>query len=254
MRTGNRVLWLAMLIAALAACRGGTPSSTDDAEASRLMPPWMVAHRAQWAQKPWPRADVGAVWYVRHGGQDALLVDAPGGGADTLMRIDGVVICKPAGFGNFGDGRCRAVVDAGTTPRLLWAHPGNPSPNFGPPPPPPPEPAVRKRKVQVVGHDPRPPSEPLPAWLQAQVKKWGRQRIDDAEALSIERLQHHGAVAYLVNANCCDQYNTLYDADGRELCHPSGGIEGSGDRTCPRPVDPGTQAVVVWVHPGLPKR
>lgn len=38
---------------------------------------------------------------------------------------------------------------------------------------------------------------------------------------------------YLVIAPCCDQFNRLYDGEGRYICSPSGGFGGSGDGSCP---------------------
>ncbi|MCE4557217.1 DUF6970 domain-containing protein [Roseateles cellulosilyticus] len=42
---------------------------------------------------------------------------------------------------------------------------------------------------------------------------------------------------YLLQAPCCDQFNRLYDAEGRYICAPTGGFAGSGDGKCPD-----------WVH------
>lgn len=255
MRVRNRVLGVLMLVAPLAGCSDGASSMTTMTPASKTsahvvdarstLPIWMPV--TDWAQRPWAKASVGAVWLVRHAGQEAWLIDAPRMMArDTLVRSDGAVICNPGGFGASGDGRCPTVVDAGTTPQLAWVHPGNPSPTFGPPPP---EPA----ETPVVAGTPRPPRPPLPAWLEAQVVVWERQGHGDAAGLSVLRLQHNGATAYLVYAGCCDMYNTLYDAEGRELCSPSGGITGEGDGKCPTPGDPGTKPVLVWEHPGPPR-
>ena len=42
-----------------------------------------------------------------------------------------------------------------------------------------------------------------------------------------------GRPVYLFTAGCCDQFNRLYDADGRFICAPSGGFTGAGDGKCP---------------------
>lgn len=249
MQVRNHVLGWAMLATLLSACSEAVPSSAPavaapPAEAVGALPIWMRS--AEWAQRPWAKTPVGAVWRVRHAGQEAWLVDAPGMAQDTLVRSDGAVICKPAGFGNAGDGRCPTVLDAGTPPHLAWSHPGNPSPTFGPPPP-----AASMDPPPVAVRKPARPREPLPAWLERKVAQWERQGSDDVETVSVSRLQHKGATAYLFYANCCDQFNTLYDAEGRELCSPSGGLAGEGDGMCPAPEDPGTKQVTVWEHPSL---
>lgn len=43
-----------------------------------------------------------------------------------------------------------------------------------------------------------------------------------------------GRPVYLSMSPCCDQFNKLYDADGRFICAPSGGLTGQGDGRCPR--------------------
>lgn len=42
-----------------------------------------------------------------------------------------------------------------------------------------------------------------------------------------------GQPVYLFISGCCDQFNRLYDGEGRFICAPSGGIAGSGDGRCP---------------------
>ena len=41
-----------------------------------------------------------------------------------------------------------------------------------------------------------------------------------------------GKTVYLFNADCCDQFITLYDESCKYICAPSGGITGKGDRKC----------------------
>ena len=38
--------------------------------------------------------------------------------------------------------------------------------------------------------------------------------------------------AYYFTADCCDQYNFLYDGNCNIICAPDGGISGSGDGKC----------------------
>ncbi len=252
MRIRNRLLRWTTLAILLSGCADDAPSSTPMlpapvTHADGALPNWMRS--TEWAQRPWTKTPVGAVWRVRHAGQDAWLIDAPSRMArDTLVRSDGAVICNPPGFGAPGDGRCPTVVDAGTMPHLAWSHPGNPSPTFGPPLP------MPESEATVALREPRASRPPLPAWLETRVATWERQDQSDADGISVSRLQHKGAATYLVYAGCCDRYNTLYDAAGRELCSPSGGIDGEGDGMCPVPVDPGTKAVTVWEHPGASQR
>jgi hypothetical protein len=45
--------------------------------------------------------------------------------------------------------------------------------------------------------------------------------------------QYDGRQVFLVIAPCCDQFNPLFDADGSEICAPTGGFAGNGDGSCP---------------------
>lgn len=41
------------------------------------------------------------------------------------------------------------------------------------------------------------------------------------------------AVFYVPRLACCDIMSNLYDINGNLICHPDGGIAGSGDGRCP---------------------
>ena len=83
----------------------------------------------------------------------------------------------------------------------------------------------------------QPPAGPaLPDWLSQRIAVFER-TPEDAEAVEILALPHAGDTAYLFVAPCCDQFNLLYDAQGRRLCAPSGGITGRGDGRCEPPPD-----------------
>ncbi len=54
---------------------------------------------------------------------------------------------------------------------------------------------------------------------------------------------------YRVTADCCDQYETLYDACLNVLCAPSGGFGGGGDGRCPQFYQDATDKQLVWRDP-----
>ena len=91
--------------------------------------------------------------------------------------------------------------------------------------------------------EPAPP-EPGRAEIAA-----ARQRIaafeadpQQKDAGFIHKVQYQGRPAYLFISPCCDMFNYLYDADGRQLCAPSGGFAGFGDGTCKEVVQVGQGA------------
>ncbi len=42
-----------------------------------------------------------------------------------------------------------------------------------------------------------------------------------------------GQTYYYITADCCDQYNYLYNENCDIICAPDGGISGEGDGNCP---------------------
>ena len=69
------------------------------------------------------------------------------------------------------------------------------------------------------------------------------------EARTIKRYLIDGKVHYYVSAPCCDQYNDLFDAKGRKLCSPDGGITGRGDGRCPAIRIDRREGEIVWKDP-----
>ena len=74
---------------------------------------------------------------------------------------------------------------------------------------------------------------------QAAVQREIRRLAADLTAtskLQVVRVEYIGEKAFLVTSPCCDQFNYLYDKNGRVLCAPSGGITGRGDGRCKGPI------------------
>ncbi|MDR6843220.1 DUF6970 domain-containing protein [Pseudoxanthomonas sacheonensis] len=97
---------------------------------------------------------------------------------------------------------------------------------------------------------PRPDSSTtsLPEWLRLKIGEFETLPADRAP-LGVWRITHNGQPAFYLLSACCDQYNPLFNAEGTEICNPSGGFTGRGDGKCPKPMDQGTKAALVWSHP-----
>ena len=108
--------------------------------------------------------------------------------------------------------------------------------------------------VSCAEGDPRPPPPPdsssasLPEWLRIKIAQFEASPADRAP-LGVWRITHNGQPAFYLLSPCCDQYNPLFSAKGSEICNPSGGFTGRGDGKCPKPMDQGTKAALVWSHP-----
>jgi hypothetical protein len=68
-------------------------------------------------------------------------------------------------------------------------------------------------------------------------------------AYEVWEYKYQGQKVYLVTADCCDQYTTVYDACLNVLCAPSGGFTGRGDVQCPDFNEKATDKKLVWRDP-----
>jgi hypothetical protein len=66
-----------------------------------------------------------------------------------------------------------------------------------------------------------------------------QQKIEQVKALpkwnppaEVNEYIYQGKHVYLFSADCCDQYNELFDENCNYICAPSGGITGKGDMKC----------------------
>jgi hypothetical protein len=57
---------------------------------------------------------------------------------------------------------------------------------------------------------------------------------------------YHGQVVYYVPPRCCDIFSDLYDASGKIICHPDGGLAGHGDGRCPDFMSQRTNETIIW--------
>ena len=80
-----------------------------------------------------------------------------------------------------------------------------------------------------------------PDWLDAKIKKY--------DASEVWHFQHEGHTAYFLKSGGGDQYNPVFNAIGRYICSPSGGVTtDNGDEKCPVPAlaDQGTPITRIW--------
>ncbi len=90
----------------------------------------------------------------------------------------------------------------------------------------------------------------LPAWLQKQVAKYEASPLN-SQPSRVWQFEYRGKTVYYIPAPCCDQFDSLYDADGTYLCAPSGGYLGSGDQHCPDALPESKKRKRVWIDPRI---
>ena len=85
----------------------------------------------------------------------------------------------------------------------------------------------------------------MPACLQKIIDA-GMASSPSSAPVKVEEYSYQGKKVYLFTADCCDQFNMLYDANCQPLCAPSGGFTGKGDGKCPDFDSTARLVKVVW--------
>lgn len=100
----------------------------------------------------------------------------------------------------------------------------------------------------VPTRDMRLDSTARPQWLRNRIQSILATRKRNP-IIRISRYQYEGQTVYYESAPCCDQQSTVYDVQGRVLCHPEGGITGKGDGKCASFEQRRTNEQLVWQDP-----
>lgn len=100
----------------------------------------------------------------------------------------------------------------------------------------------------VPARDMRLDSTARPAWLERRIQSILVTRKRNP-IIRITRYRYDGETVYYESAPCCDQQSTLYDLQGKVLCHPEGGITGKGDGRCGNFDKRKTNEQLVWQDP-----
>jgi hypothetical protein len=95
---------------------------------------------------------------------------------------------------------------------------------------------------------PTTPHAVSPPWLTALIARLEAEPVANPPAL-VARYDYAGQSVYFLPQRCCDQMSVLYQADGAALCHPDGGIAGSGDRRCPSFFSERRNEHIIWRDP-----
>lgn len=100
----------------------------------------------------------------------------------------------------------------------------------------------------TAGQAPAPAAACPPDKIQTKIAELKAQPKANP-AYEVWEYQYRGQKVYLVTADCCDQYTTVYDACLNVLCAPSGGFTGRGDGKCPDFNEKATDKKLVWRDP-----
>jgi hypothetical protein len=95
-------------------------------------------------------------------------------------------------------------------------------------------------------HSPSPNENP--GWVNKLIATYEKDSVGNPPQ-SIWQYEYNGQTVYYVPPQCCDQYSTLYDANGTVICSPDGGFTGQGDGKCPDFRQLRTNEKLIWKDP-----
>jgi hypothetical protein len=87
-----------------------------------------------------------------------------------------------------------------------------------------------------------------PQWLNDRIQHHLNEKKQNPP-VQIMSYMFNGKRVFYETVGCCDQYTTLYDAAGKVLCHPDGGLTGQGDGNCADFAKNRTEERLVWQDP-----
>jgi hypothetical protein len=84
----------------------------------------------------------------------------------------------------------------------------------------------------LIGCTHSPSPDENPGWVKNLVSTYEKDSVGNPPR-SIWQYEYKSQIVYYVPPQCCDQFSTLYDANGLVICAPDGGFTGHGDGKCP---------------------
>jgi hypothetical protein len=78
----------------------------------------------------------------------------------------------------------------------------------------------------------KPVQDSVPSCIRQILNDNGKNIPSDLP-IRIDQYTWISRTVYLFTADCCDQFNTVYDDSCKAICAPSGGFTGKGDGKCP---------------------
>ncbi len=90
---------------------------------------------------------------------------------------------------------------------------------------------------------------PRPRWLELLIGRLAAQPPGNPPQ-TVWRYRYRGQTVYYLPPQCCDQTSVLFDAKGRVIAAPDGGLTGQGDGRAADFFELRQQGMLLWTHPG----
>ena len=88
----------------------------------------------------------------------------------------------------------------------------------------------------------------IPDWVDNLIVEFSSREVGNPPQ-SIWQYEYKNRIVYYVPPQCCDQFSTLYDAEGNILGAPDGGITGAGDGRFPDFMTERKNEKLIWRDP-----
>ena len=84
----------------------------------------------------------------------------------------------------------------------------------------------------------------IPACIENKIEEIKMEEVRNPPA-QVWKWEVDEQTYYYITADCCDQFNNLYDEKCNVVCAPDGGITGMGDENCPDFIEQ-IEKTLVW--------
>lgn len=101
---------------------------------------------------------------------------------------------------------------------------------------------------KVAGENTKPVNDSISACVQKLIDD-SKKETPPNEPIQIDEYLYKGKKVYFFTAQCCDQFNDLYDDSCRRICAPSGGFTGRGDGKCTDFDSTAKYVKLIWKNP-----
>lgn len=95
-----------------------------------------------------------------------------------------------------------------------------------------------------------PTKDSIPACVRKLIDDAGKE-IPPNLPVQVDEYIYTGKKVFLFTAQCCDQFDVVYDESCKRICAPSGGITGKGDMTCNDFSEKAKFVKNVWKNPAI---
>ena len=105
-----------------------------------------------------------------------------------------------------------------------------------------------KKNATAAQKNNEPVKDTIPACVRKLIDE-GNKETPPSAPIQIDEYLFNNKKVFLLTAQCCDQFNMLYDDSCKAICAPSGGFTGRGDGKCTDFDKEAKYVKMIWKNP-----